>query len=230
MRKTPRQQRSSFTVEMILEAATQLLDAEGAGLTTNGIAERAGVSVGSIYQYFGDKQAVFDELARRHLESAGARLTTILDDNPVGSRPWPEILRLVIGAAVQENSTHGRAHGRLRELTDPVRLATGYTALVDTLIGRLLPYLVADGWTPESGRRRPASRVRRRRRAGPSAGGVGVHRGRTGRSHRDLHAERAAQQLRPDASREFTCRDGDSPSCVRGPAEGRPGSGAGDGR
>lgn len=150
MRKTPRQQRSSFTVEMILEAATQLLDAEGAGLTTNGIAERAGVSVGSIYQYFGDKQAIFDELARRHLESAGARLTTILDDNPVGSRPWPEILRLVIGAAVQENSTHGRAHGRLRELTDPVRLATGYTALVDTLIGRLLPYLVADGWTPES--------------------------------------------------------------------------------
>ncbi|WP_439029975.1 TetR/AcrR family transcriptional regulator [Gordonia terrae] len=150
MRKTPRQQRSSFTVETILEAAAQLLDTEGAAMTTNGIAERAGVSVGSIYQYFGDKQAIFDELARRHLESADLTLMTILDDHPVGSRPWPEILRLVIGAAVHENSTHGRAHGRLRELADPVQLASGYTALIDKLIDRLRPYLEGDGWSAES--------------------------------------------------------------------------------
>ena len=73
MRKKPRQQRSSFTVDTILEAATQLLDTEGAEVTTNRIAEKAGVSVGSIYQYFGDKQAIFDELAVRHLDAAAAQ-------------------------------------------------------------------------------------------------------------------------------------------------------------
>ncbi|MGW6036057.1 TetR/AcrR family transcriptional regulator [Gordonia terrae] len=150
MRKRPRQQRSSFTVETILEATTQLLDTEGAEVTTNRIAEKAGVSVGSIYQYFGDKQAIFDELARRHLDDADRAMTAVLDDNPVGSSPWPEVLRAVIEVAVRENSTHGRAHGRLRELADPARLAAGYTALVDTLIARLTAYLVADGWTVES--------------------------------------------------------------------------------
>ncbi|ANY24884.1 MULTISPECIES: TetR/AcrR family transcriptional regulator [Gordonia] len=150
MRKRPRQQRSSFTVETILEATTQLLDIEGAEVTTNRIAEKAGVSVGSIYQYFGDKQAIFDELARRHLDDADRAMTAVLDDNPVGSSPWPEVLRAVIEVAVRENSTHGRAHGRLRELADPARLAAGYTALVDTLIARLTAYLVADGWTVES--------------------------------------------------------------------------------
>lgn len=150
MRKIPRQQRSSFTVETILEATTQLLDTEGAELTTNRIAEKAGVSVGSIYQYFGDKQAIFDEVALRHLDAADRSMTAVLDDNPVGSCPWPEVLRAVIEVAVRENSTHGRAHGRLRELADPARLATGYTALINTLVARLTAYLVADGWSAEA--------------------------------------------------------------------------------
>jgi AcrR family transcriptional regulator len=150
MRKRPRQQRSSFTVDMILEAATQLLDTEGAELTTNRIAEKAGVSVGSVYQYFGDKQAIFDELARRHLDDADRALTTVLDADPVGSRPWPEVLRAVIDVAVQENSSHGRAHGRLRELADPIRFAGEYTTLIEKLISRLSAYLVVDGWSPES--------------------------------------------------------------------------------
>ncbi len=150
MRKRPRQQRSSFTVDLILEATTQLLDTEGAELTTNRIAEKAGVSVGSVYQYFGDKQAIFDELALRHLDAAGQAITAILDAHPAGSRPWPEVMRAVIEVAVHENSTHGRAHGRLRELADPARLAAGYTALVDSLIERLSAHLVADGWTADS--------------------------------------------------------------------------------
>ncbi|MBD0863392.1 TetR/AcrR family transcriptional regulator [Gordonia sp. zg691] len=150
MRKRPRQQRSSFTVEVILEAAAQLLDAEGPAMTTNRIAEKAGVSVGSVYQYFGDKQAIFDELAARHLAESGAKMAAVLDDNPVGSRPWPEVLHAVIGVAVRENSTHGRAHGRLRELADPVRLAAGYTEMIEQWIRRLGEHLVADGWSAES--------------------------------------------------------------------------------
>lgn len=150
MRKRPRQQRSSFTVDTILEAATQLLDTEGAEMTTNRIAEKAGVSVGSIYQYFGDKQAIFDELALRHLDAAAGAMTAVLDDHPPGSCPWPEVLHAVIAVAVRENSTHGRAHGRLRELADPTRLATEYTTLIDSLIDRLSAHLLADGWTAQS--------------------------------------------------------------------------------
>src|SRR4029078_12334120 len=66
-RKSPRQERSRATVEAILEAATDILRRQGAGrLTTNRIAERAGVNIASLYQYFPGKQAIIAELRRRH--------------------------------------------------------------------------------------------------------------------------------------------------------------------
>ena len=65
-RKQPRQQRAAATVEAILEATTRILEAEGlAALNTNHIAERAGVSVGSLYQYFPCKEAILTEIIRR---------------------------------------------------------------------------------------------------------------------------------------------------------------------
>jgi AcrR family transcriptional regulator len=57
--KTPSQSRSMLTVEAILEGAAQILERQGLeGYTTNEIAERAGVSIGSLYQYFPSKDAV----------------------------------------------------------------------------------------------------------------------------------------------------------------------------
>src|SRR5688572_21841585 len=71
-RKLPRQERSQATVEAILEAATHILVRDGyAGLTTNRIAERAGVNVASLYQYFPGKEAIVAELRKRHV--AGQR-------------------------------------------------------------------------------------------------------------------------------------------------------------
>jgi AcrR family transcriptional regulator len=70
-RRSPRQTRSRATWEAILEAAAQILERHGAAaLTTNRIAERAGVSIGSLYQYFPNKHAVLAELIRRELGSA----------------------------------------------------------------------------------------------------------------------------------------------------------------
>ncbi|HLU72059.1 MAG TPA: TetR/AcrR family transcriptional regulator [Nonomuraea sp.] len=70
-RKRPRQQRSRETVEAILEAAAQLFQRHGyAATTTNKIADRAGVSVGSLYQYFPNKDALLLALADLHLEAA----------------------------------------------------------------------------------------------------------------------------------------------------------------
>ena len=58
-RKRPQQERSRITVEAVLEAAAQVLERDGyADLTTTAVAERAGVSIGTLYQYFPDKDAV----------------------------------------------------------------------------------------------------------------------------------------------------------------------------
>lgn len=66
MRKIPRQARAEATVEAVLEAAAQLLVSQGYDQTsTNQIAEHAGVSIGSLYEYFPGKEAVFAEIRRR---------------------------------------------------------------------------------------------------------------------------------------------------------------------
>ena len=75
-RKTPVQSRANETVEAIYEATTQLVLKNGlAHLTTIRIAKRAGVSVGTYYQYFPNKQALLVTLLSRHL----CRVTTALE-------------------------------------------------------------------------------------------------------------------------------------------------------
>ena len=67
-RKTPVQRRSGATVEAILEAAIQVLLKLGAEkLTTTAVAARAGVSVGTLYQYFANKQAMLHAVLEQHL-------------------------------------------------------------------------------------------------------------------------------------------------------------------
>lgn len=67
-RKSPSQRRSVDTVEAILEAAVRILRRHGyAGLTTRRVAEVAGVSVGSLYQYFPNRQAIVAEMVRRRV-------------------------------------------------------------------------------------------------------------------------------------------------------------------
>ncbi len=69
-RKKPRQARSRSTVEAILTAAARVLVERGyAGMTTVTVAERAGVSVGSLYQYFPGKDALVAALFERHMDS-----------------------------------------------------------------------------------------------------------------------------------------------------------------
>jgi AcrR family transcriptional regulator len=72
-RKTPRQARSTATVEVIAKAAIQVLLEEGGyRLTTTRIAERAGVSVGTLYQYFPHKQALLYALVEQHMAEYAA--------------------------------------------------------------------------------------------------------------------------------------------------------------
>src|SRR5207237_4083987 len=67
MRKQPKQRRSRETVEAIVQASIQVLGNSGwAGFTTNRVAERAGVSIGSVYQYFPEKSALVAAIRARH--------------------------------------------------------------------------------------------------------------------------------------------------------------------
>src|SRR5271167_1390629 len=67
-RKSAQQARSQLTLEAVFEAATQMMEKAGDEMTTHQLAERAGVSVGSLYQYFPSKDALFRWVIKRHLE------------------------------------------------------------------------------------------------------------------------------------------------------------------
>lgn len=77
-RKQPVQARSRVTVDAIFEATLQLLLTDGPRrLTTTRVAARAGVSVGTMYQYFPNKQALIYALNARYLESLADRIETV---------------------------------------------------------------------------------------------------------------------------------------------------------
>ena len=74
-RKMPKQQRSKETVDVILAATARVLVKEGFDrASTNRIADAAGVSIGSLYQYFPSKEALVAALVERHIETMSERL------------------------------------------------------------------------------------------------------------------------------------------------------------
>ncbi|HLK88295.1 MAG TPA: TetR family transcriptional regulator [Polyangia bacterium] len=85
-RKTPKQARSARLVEAILQAAVRVLERDGAAaFTTIRVAERAGVSVGSLYQYFPNKESILFRLQRDEWEATGRLLDGILSDERRGA-------------------------------------------------------------------------------------------------------------------------------------------------
>lgn len=75
-RKRPLQARAQRTVDVVLKAAAQVFARRGyAGATTNHIAERAGVSIGSLYEYFPSKDALLVALLEAHMHEGEAVLT-----------------------------------------------------------------------------------------------------------------------------------------------------------
>jgi AcrR family transcriptional regulator len=94
-RKQPRQARSRATVNTILEAMTRILDREGAdAATTTRVAEVAGISIGTLYQYFSHRDAILDALQDREFERAVEMMQRVLTTGAVG--PGREVAREVI--------------------------------------------------------------------------------------------------------------------------------------
>ncbi len=113
-RRSPVQGRAQATVDVILKAAAQILAKHGAeAATTNAIAERAGVSVGSLYQYFANREALLSELVRRHIEAMQAVLAEALEG--LAGRPLPEAVAQLVAAVVAAHRVAPRLHQALHQ-------------------------------------------------------------------------------------------------------------------
>lgn len=112
MRKIPKQSRSKQTVEFILDAAAYILAERGLdGFTTNHIAERAGVNIASLYQYFPNKAAILDALQARHVgkpsQMDAASWKRLLE------LPLRELLVELVDAALAEHAENPALHRTL---------------------------------------------------------------------------------------------------------------------
>ncbi len=108
-RKRPLQRRAQETVQAILQATAQLLIKEGyEALSTNRVAERAGVSIGSLYQYFPNKEALLAALIDRHLEEVGQVVQhhlPLLIGVPI-AQAVPRMVRLMVELHQQDPRLH----------------------------------------------------------------------------------------------------------------------------
>lgn len=101
-RKQPRQVRAELTRQRILTAAAHIFAEHGyAAGTTNRIAERAGLSIGSLYQYFPNKDAILAELLMRHLDEGSAVTERIQRQELPG--PIEEVFRVFVRGAIESH-------------------------------------------------------------------------------------------------------------------------------
>lgn len=102
-RRRPQQRRARQTVEAVLDAVVRILKREGYGaVTTNRVAEVAGVSIGSVYQYFPDKQAIFVALHQRHIEEIDRVMLAAMVKHSRSS--LEELIRGLIEAMVEAHA------------------------------------------------------------------------------------------------------------------------------
>lgn len=135
----------------ILEATAQVLEADGyEGTTTGKIAERAGVSVGSLYQYFPTKDALVAELVERHFTEVSERMLTVLAE--VAAVPIDDAVGAIAEAIVElhrERAVRHQAFNLLLLRLDGVEIIDRFlssveAAVTDTLARRTEALRVSD--------------------------------------------------------------------------------------
>jgi AcrR family transcriptional regulator len=109
VRRQPTQRRARETVEAVLDAVVRVLKKHGVeGVTTNRIADAAGVSIGSVYQYFPDKRAIFTALHDRHVDAISRVIESKLVEHATSS--LEEFVRALVEALVTAHAADPEFH------------------------------------------------------------------------------------------------------------------------
>jgi AcrR family transcriptional regulator len=112
-RKIPTQRRSKEMVAALIEATARVLKEDGyAAATTNRIAEVAGVSVGSLYQYFPNRESLIYALAGQHAEEMLGLLSGVI---AVADAPIPIAIRAFVRAMIEAHTGDPEVHRALLE-------------------------------------------------------------------------------------------------------------------
>ncbi len=112
-RKAPKQQRATKTVEAIVEAGAHILEQGVHPFTTNHIAERAGVSIGSLYQYFPGANSIMAALIEKHVADERAAAEAVLSH---ADNAKTDLLRELLHAFVKAHADAPRLTARLHAL------------------------------------------------------------------------------------------------------------------
>lgn len=138
-RRNPKQERAQATVEAILEATFHILEEEGeARLTTNRIAERAGVSIGTLYQYFRDREAILAAMGERQAEAVRERITRIVLASPESGRVRAVVRALMSGIEGSPATRVALSDALFRARGDAV-LSQHHLAFLESISGRDSP-------------------------------------------------------------------------------------------
>lgn len=114
MRKEPRQARSRATVEAIVEAGARVLAQQGwSGFTTNETARVAGVSIGSLYQYFPNKLALVEAIRLRHFDD----VLTVMRAATGSTMTLARRIETLVGGMIDVHGAHPALHRVLLEET-----------------------------------------------------------------------------------------------------------------
>lgn len=160
-RRKPRQARSQATVEVILAAAARVFARSGyAATTTNHVAAKAGVSIGSLYEYFPSKDAILVALTERHVDEAERELGHVLADLARTPRPLDDTIGLLVRTMVE---LHARDPGLHRVLFEeaplPAKLRGRVAALECAMAVAVAKLLARHGLAPDEARTAAAMAV-----------------------------------------------------------------------
>ncbi|WP_377269107.1 TetR/AcrR family transcriptional regulator [Peterkaempfera sp. SMS 1(5)a] len=142
-RPRKRQARGEKRITELLDAAGQVFAEHGySATTTNAIAARAGVSPGSLYQYFPNKEAIAEALAERYAARAHAT-QLILEDPELPGMPLPAILDRVVDPTVVFHCEDPAVHVLLAGPDSPARLHAVHSPLHEAMLSRIATLLRA---------------------------------------------------------------------------------------
>lgn len=141
-RKKPRQNRAQVTVDAILDATAHILVRDGyEGLSTNRVAERAGVSIGSLYQYFPGKESLIGEMLDRYSDEIHQMVVTMIAQ--LGNAEPVECTRALVTAMIDVKMRSPKLAKVLREQIPRVGRMKRYEEELDVIVKLVAPYLDA---------------------------------------------------------------------------------------